>query len=1014
MSPITQKVIILLQAFLLCNSVAKAQLFEWNGSLSNDWATDENWTPNGIPGVGDSVWINSDAVPNICLLDDDKTIAVLLLTAGTLDFGDYQFTASVSVAISNGILQNGTLSSLTFNSISNATFNGAINLIKTGAINNDWYGGNTFNGPTTITNNGSARIRLANTVGDIFNDQAQFINNSIATFDIAYRDTTFFYSLVTLDNSATGGMTIGNSNTAAAQSFLEPGAALLTNGFSNGRLIIRRMTQSSTDPNGSFNPTTATLTSCNFNGNFSLSTSGGNLTFASCAFTAANSFSAEGNISMSGSNQFSTTTGSTNITRNAGTNNSTWSGANSFGDLILTNNSTYFIRLAGTTGDSFGRTAQFANTSSGGIQVSYRGSNIFGGDITLTNSGSGGITFGAGGGTSTQSSGALLTDGYSAGPLTISNFTQSNSSANERITPTAFTATSCSFSGNFAITTSSGAITLTTSNFLASCSMISATHISATGAHQFSTVSGSSEFIMNGGSNITWTGGNTFGNVSFTNNGTSYLRLGNTNPDDFNGSATFVQTSTGALSPAYSGNNTFSGDISTVGSTVAIEFGSGTGRATFDGNSNRTLYGDVLLPPVFQRMTVNISSGGNMLLDVSMAVVADLTMTQGTITSSSINLVTLRDETTTSTVGNVSAYINGPMQYGMNSNTTSRSVLYFPIGKGADWRPITLEVAHSISSDYTYRAEVYQNSALELGYALPPTVQLISQAHYWQMERFLTAGMVEDPDGNIRTAAGQEPRITLFFGINDVVFDGSDLVVCKNTAAAPSTWIDIGGTGAPAFSGGDTLIGSVTSTSAPSAFTSFSLFTLGSFSENPLPIELISFQAEALPGQVQLYWNTASELQSKEFMVERATKEVEFGAIGTVAAAGNSSTMLNYRFSDEKPEPGTNYYRLKLVDIDGTIRYSAIRSAVYEQLTAEGTAQLFPNPNYGSAYFTTSGSLQAGETVSLFSATGERVLHQDLEQAEQTVLDVSALPPGIYYLRAGTPLRPIHMTMVKE
>ncbi|MBI1192435.1 MAG: hypothetical protein GC205_04590, partial [Bacteroidetes bacterium] len=512
MSLSIQKAIGLLTIILLTNAGAFAQLFQWNGSQSDDWATDENWSPNGIPGAGDSVWINSDAVPNVCLLDDDKTIAVLQISAGTLDLGDYQITATVSAAITDGILQNGTLASPTLASLSNATFNGSVNLIKTGANNNDWYGGNTFNGPTTITNNGSARLRMANTEGDVFLDQVQFINNAASTLDIAYRDTTVFFALVTVDNTSTGGVTFGNSNTATAQTILEPGAALLTNGFNNGRLIIRRMTQSSTDPNGSFNPTTATFTSCSFLGNFSLATSGGNLTFSSSLFAAANNFSAEGNISMSGANQFSSTTGTTSITRSGGTNNSTWAGSTIFGDLVLTNNSTFFIRMAGTSGDAFARTAQFVNTNSGGIQVSYRGANTFGGDITLTNSGSGGITFGAGGGTSAQSAGGLLTDGYSAGPLTLSNFSQTSSNASERITPTTFTATSCSFNGDFAITTSSGAIALTTCTFLASCSMISATHITATGANQFSTGSGSSEFVMNDGTNTAWTGGNTFGN----------------------------------------------------------------------------------------------------------------------------------------------------------------------------------------------------------------------------------------------------------------------------------------------------------------------------------------------------------------------------------------------------------------------------------------------------------------------------------------------------------------------
>jgi hypothetical protein len=1014
MLTLSPRIFLLALSLIVLRVSVQAQLFEWNGSVSDDWATEENWTPNGVPGPGDSVWINSDAVPNSCLLNDDKTIAVLVVSAGVLDLGDYQITATTSASIADGVVQHGTLSSPSLGTMNNATFYGAVNLTKTGATNNDWYGGNTFHGPTTITNNGTARLRLANTEGDVFNDEVQFINNSASTLDVAYRDTTFFNGLVTADNSSSGGITFGNSNTATAVSYLQSGAALLTNGFSNGRLIVRRMTQSSTDFNGSFTPTTATFTSCSFLGNFSLATSGGNLTFSSSSFTASNTFSAEGNISMSGLNRFSSTSGSTSITRNGGSNNSTWAGSTVFGDLILTNNSTFFIRLAGSGGDTFARTAQFVNTSSGGIQVSYSGSNTFGGDITLTNSGSGGITFGAGGGTSTQSSGGLLTDGYSAGALTMTNFTQSGTSANERITPTAFTATSCSFAGDFAITTSSGAIALTTCSFLAGCSLISASSVTATGANQFSTVSGSTEITMNGGSNSAWTGGNTFGNVTFTNNSTAYLRLANSDADDYNGTATFIQTSSGALSPAYNGNSSFAGDVSTAGTTTAIEFGSGSGRVIFDGSANRTLYGSALQAPVFQRLTMNIASGGNLLLDVPIEIVTDLTMTQGILTSSATNMVSLRDETTTTTVGNALAYINGPMQYGMNSNTTTRSVLNFPIGKGADWRPVSLQVAHSTSTDYTYRAEVQQSSALALGYTLPPTVQIISQVHYWEVERYLSAGMVEDPDGNIRTASGQEPQITLYFGTNDVVFDGADLVICKNTAADPGTWIDIGGTGAPAYSGGDTLSGSVTSTSFPSAFNSFSIFTLGSFSENPLPIAMLDFQAAVLDEQIALTWKTATELHSREFVVERSADGLRFAPIGRLPAAGNSSEERAYQLMDDAPLSGVNYYRLALMDEDGSLEHSPIIQALFHRQNSSAAAQLFPNPNGGRAFFRPAPGVDPGPSLSIYTLTGERVLHQRLQGSEEVALDLSALRPGWYTLHAGTPEAPIRIPMVRD
>ncbi len=569
---------VLVLIFLVGAYQLAAQTFTWNGSISSNWATSTNWTPNGIPGAGSTVLVNSDAIPNPCQLDANRTIAILTVSAGTLDLGNFLLTTSTRSTFTGGVVRNGSISAPSISAMTSTTFNGTISLTKTGATNNDMAGGNTFNGPVTITNSGTARIRLANTNGDTYNDDARFVNTSAQTLDVGFRGTNTFAGNVTVDNSNTGGITFGNINLASATSTIASGKALLTNGFTNGRLVVRRMTQNGTSPNGSFSPTTATFTSCTFGGNFTMNVTPSTLAIANCSFTATNVFTCESNISVTGANNFSTVSGTTSITRNGGTAGSTWTGGNNFGDFTLTNNSTFLIRLAGTNGDNFARTAQFVNTSSGGIQISYLGTNTFADNITLTNSGSGGIAFGTLTGTSSQSAGGLRNGGYSNGPLTINRFTQVSTTANERITPTSFSATNSTFNGDFAITTSTGAITLTTSSFLASNSFISGNSVSVVNANNFSTVSGTTAFTINGGANTTWTGGNTFGNASITTNSAGFLRLAGTNPDDFNGSATFIQNSTGALSPAYNGNNTFSGNISTTGTATAIAFGSGTGR----------------------------------------------------------------------------------------------------------------------------------------------------------------------------------------------------------------------------------------------------------------------------------------------------------------------------------------------------------------------------------------------------------------------------------------------------
>lgn len=104
--------------------------------------------------------------------------------------------------------------------------------------------------------------------------------------------------------------------------------------------------------------------------------------------------------------------------------------------------------------------------------------------------------------------------------------------------------------------------------------------------------------------------------------------------------------------------------------------------------------------------------------------------------------------------------------------------------------------------------------------------------------------------------------------------------------------------------------------------------TLGlvTYSSFLLPVELISFTATKQNSDVNLQWKTAQETNSHHFDVERSLDGTNFNTIATKAAAGNSNTVLVYNYTDADAAAfgGTVYYRLKLVDIDGSYKYSPI------------------------------------------------------------------------------------------
>jgi hypothetical protein len=103
-----------------------------------------------------------------------------------------------------------------------------------------------------------------------------------------------------------------------------------------------------------------------------------------------------------------------------------------------------------------------------------------------------------------------------------------------------------------------------------------------------------------------------------------------------------------------------------------------------------------------------------------------------------------------------------------------------------------------------------------------------------------------------------------------------------------------------------------------------------------LPIYLGSFGGMQMGSVVDLGWTTVFEQDASHFVVER--NGVILGPvntkIGTVAAAGNSSSTLYYTYTDNYPLNGTNSYRLRMVDLNGTFRFSDVEDIACTGCTA--------------------------------------------------------------------------------
>ena len=163
----------------------------------------------------------------------------------------------------------------------------------------------------------------------------------------------------------------------------------------------------------------------------------------------------------------------------------------------------------------------------------------------------------------------------------------------------------------------------------------------------------------------------------------------------------------------------------------------------------------------------------------------------------------------------------------------------------------------------------------------------------------------------------------------------------------------------------------------------------------PLPVRLVSFtgQVVASPGcTASLAWRTASEEHSQLFEVQTSSDGQAYAPLGAVPSR-NNLTGASYTYA-AGPVAGTQYYRLKIVDQDGTYTYSPVLTLA----ATCGASQLLLAPNPARDYVQVSGLPTGTTRLLLYNATGQCVAQQ--RATGLASLSLAGLPAGIYLLQA--------------
>lgn len=168
-----------------------------------------------------------------------------------------------------------------------------------------------------------------------------------------------------------------------------------------------------------------------------------------------------------------------------------------------------------------------------------------------------------------------------------------------------------------------------------------------------------------------------------------------------------------------------------------------------------------------------------------------------------------------------------------------------------------------------------------------------------------------------------------------------------------------------------------------------------------LPVELTHFDAQPVQQQVQLRWQTSSEVNSRGFEVEYAPDGRNWSSIGFVPATGQPDYMEDYTYYHENPQPGHNYYRLRIVEEDGSYEFTDTRVVLFKD--ARTVFEFFPNPFHQSLQLKTRFEepelVQVQITDLLGTLYTQYPLACDAGTMVYTLPETDQLPAGTYFIQ---------------
>jgi len=160
-----------------------------------------------------------------------------------------------------------------------------------------------------------------------------------------------------------------------------------------------------------------------------------------------------------------------------------------------------------------------------------------------------------------------------------------------------------------------------------------------------------------------------------------------------------------------------------------------------------------------------------------------------------------------------------------------------------------------------------------------------------------------------------------------------------------------------------------------------------------LPVTLLDFRASEQENTIMIQWSVAAETNFDHYELQRSLNPKNgFAFIANISP--RTIPTGSYQYVDSAAAPGVDYYyRLKMIDVDGSVAYSKIRNA---RVDVDYMLTVFPNPANKEIQLNADKEIQS---VSIINVGGQVVKSKTFESGKRQSIDLTGVPKGMYMLK---------------